>query len=59
MPTCNNRGIVRIQDVKRTAIAMEQLSKYLSAETMHATIEELCFLCGLCPGVIKRTKKIV
>jgi hypothetical protein len=26
---------------------------------IHATIEELCFLCGPCWGVIKRTKKIV
>jgi hypothetical protein len=36
MPTCKNKGIVTKRDVMRTAIAMEQLSKYVSAEaTMH------------------------
>jgi hypothetical protein len=39
MPTLNNRGIVAIQGVTYTAVAMEQLSK-------RTTVEEWCFLCG-------------
>jgi hypothetical protein len=59
MPARNDKGGVTIRDVTRTAVAMEQLSKQYPAETNYATIEELCFLCGPCPGVIKRTKKII
>jgi hypothetical protein len=33
MPTRNNKGIIAIRDVTRTAIAVEQLSKHVSAET--------------------------
>jgi hypothetical protein len=33
MPARNNRGIVTIRDVTRTDVAMEQLSKQVSAET--------------------------
>jgi hypothetical protein len=33
MPARNNRGIVTIRDVARTDVAMEELSKYVSAET--------------------------
>jgi hypothetical protein len=33
MPARNNRGIVKIRDVTHTAVAMEQLSKNVSAET--------------------------
>jgi hypothetical protein len=32
MPASNNRGIVTKRDVTRTAVAMEQLSKRVSAE---------------------------
>jgi hypothetical protein len=32
MPSRNNRGIVTKQGVTRTAVAMEQLSKHVSAE---------------------------
>jgi hypothetical protein len=31
----------------------------LSCKRIHATIEELCFLCGPCRRVIKRTRKVV
>jgi hypothetical protein len=33
MPSRNNRGIVTIRDVTRTAVAMERLGKHVSAET--------------------------
>jgi hypothetical protein len=33
MPASNNRGIVMIRDVTRTAVAMERLGKNVSAET--------------------------
>jgi hypothetical protein len=32
MPASNNGGTVTIRDVVRTAVAMEQLSKHISAE---------------------------
>jgi hypothetical protein len=43
MLTGNNRGIVTILDVTPRAVSMEQLSKHVSAEKIHATIEKLCF----------------
>jgi hypothetical protein len=33
MPAHNNRGIVTIRDVTRTAVAVERLGKHVSAET--------------------------
>jgi hypothetical protein len=33
LPTHKNRGIVTIPDMMHTAVAMEQLSKHVSAET--------------------------
>jgi hypothetical protein len=32
MLACNSRGIVTIRDVTRTAVAVERLSKHVSAE---------------------------
>jgi hypothetical protein len=32
MPASNNRGIVTIRNVTRTAVAMERLGKHVSAE---------------------------
>jgi hypothetical protein len=32
MPACNNREIVTVRDVTRTAVAMKQSSKHVSAE---------------------------
>jgi hypothetical protein len=32
MPSLNNRGIVTLGDATRTAVATEQLSKYISTE---------------------------
>jgi hypothetical protein len=36
-------------------VSGQQLSKHVPAATdMNATIEELCFLCGLCQDVIRK-----
>jgi hypothetical protein len=32
MPASNNRGVVTIREVTRTAVAMEELSKHVSGE---------------------------
>jgi hypothetical protein len=55
----NNRLIVKIRDLTRTAVAMERFGKHLSAETNSSNSKRLCFLVGPYQGVIKRTKKIV
>jgi hypothetical protein len=53
MPARNNRGNVTIRDATRTAVAMEELKR----KRIHATIEELCFLCGPCPEGYKTDKE--
>jgi hypothetical protein len=59
MPARNSRGIVTIRNVTRTAVAMEQLSKHVSAETNSRNNRRTVFLCGPCWGVTKGTENIV
>jgi hypothetical protein len=46
MPAGNNSGIVTIRDVTHTAVAMEQLNKYISAETISRNIRRALFSVG-------------
>jgi hypothetical protein len=59
MPARTNRGIVTTRDVKRTALLRSDWESTFPRRQIHTKIEELCFLCGPCRGVIKWTKKIV
>jgi hypothetical protein len=55
----NNTEILTIRNVTRTAVAMEQLSKHVSAETNSRNNRTAVFLWGPYRGVLKRTKEIV
>jgi hypothetical protein len=48
MPACNDRGTVTKQDVTCTAIAMEKLSKRVSAETNTCNTRRVvsCAVCA-------------
>jgi hypothetical protein len=53
--TRNNRKIV-FSVVRAAAFSGQQLGKHVPAATdTNSTIEERCFLCGLCRDVIART----
>jgi hypothetical protein len=57
MPAYNNRGILTIQDVMRTAAAMEQLGKHVSAETNSCNNRRAVFSVPSMPSGYKKDKK--
>jgi hypothetical protein len=59
MPARNNRGIVTIRDVTRTAVAMEQLSKQVSEEMNTRNNRGAVFSMRSVPRGYKEAKKAV
>jgi hypothetical protein len=57
MLACNNRGIITIRDAKRTIVAMEQLSKHVSAETNSCNNRTAEFSAWSVPGDYKKDKE--
>jgi hypothetical protein len=56
MPERNNRGIVTIRKVTRTAVAMERLSKYVSVETNSRNNRRDVFSVSSLPSGYKKAK---
>jgi hypothetical protein len=57
MPARNNRGIVTIRDVTRTAVAMEHLSKHISAETNSCNSRITVFSAWSVPRGYKKERR--
>jgi hypothetical protein len=57
MPTRNNRGIVTIRDVTRTAVAMEPLGKHVSSEMNSRNNRRFVFSMWSVPKGYKKDKE--
>jgi hypothetical protein len=58
LPASNNRGIFKKQDVTRTAVAMEQLSKHVSAGTNTSNNRRSVFSVRTVPTGYKKDKEV-
>jgi hypothetical protein len=59
LPAPNNRGIVTIRDMTRAAVAMEQLSKHVSAEKNSRNSRIAVFCVRSVPRGYKKDKEDV